>query len=72
MFYRTAGSDGLTIGQPLYEPPDVPNRRGLVAHPMTGAQVAYALKVIAANGQSALVTITDTFPLDWRSPAQSA
>lgn len=68
-FRRTPTSDGLSIGQPLYEPADVPNPRGCVSHGMTGAQVAYALAVVARNGHAAVVSIADTFPADWRWPA---
>lgn len=68
-FKRTDQSDGLTIGEPIYEAAGVPDRRGLVAHSMTGEQTAYANRVVRARGHHGVVFIADVFPADWRYPA---
>lgn len=68
-FQRTADSDGLAIGTPLYEAAGVVDRRGLIAHDMTGSQVAYAQRIVRRNGHHAQVYFSDVFPADWRWPA---
>lgn len=67
-FQRTSDSDGLTIGQPIYEAAGVVGRRGLIAHDMTGNQVAYAQRIVRKNGHHAQVLFSDVFPADWRWP----
>lgn len=70
-FRRTPASQGLTIGDPISEDAAAVNRRALVAHPFTPDQIAYAREVIAGNGHTALITISSTFPTDWRWPVAS-
>lgn len=72
MLRRLPTSEGLRIGEPLYEAEGVPNRRGLIAHEMSADQVASIDRMLREDSEMkaanlrAVVFTSDLFPADWR------
>lgn len=65
-FKRTAQSEGMTIGVPVYEREGVPDRRAAIVHRFTSAQMAFIGKVSSANNHDAVIEFVNALPSDWR------
>lgn len=67
--FKHATNRGVTIGDPMFEPAGVLNRRGAIAHAFTATQLAELwIRVILNANQSDLTPRFD-LPANWRYPA---
>lgn len=68
LVFRYSANRGVTIGTPIFEAAGVLNRRGAIAYPFSGTELAELWIRAVANGDIASLTPRYQMPANWRYP----